>query len=63
MPIDKTSAGPQHVLPGAGYELGELARRRAAAPLKPSKPQQACDVGLFGDDARQIDLVDRARQS
>lgn len=37
-----------------------LARRKAAAPLKPVKPQQACDVGLFSDDAMQSDLVDMA---
>ena len=40
-----------------------LARRRAAAPLKPAKPQQPCDVGLFSDVAAQTDLLDMARKS
>ena len=32
-------------------EQAEILRRKAAAPIKPHKPQQACDVGLFSDDA------------
>ena len=39
----------------------ELARRQAAAPLKPRAEQAACDVGLFSDSAQQVDLVDLAR--
>lgn len=39
----------------------ELARRAAAAPLAPTVPQQACDVGLFSDAACQTDLVALAR--
>jgi hypothetical protein len=35
-----------------------LAQRKADAPLKPRKDQAPCDVGLFSDDARQIDLLD-----
>jgi hypothetical protein len=31
---------------------------RCAIPLKPSKPQLPCDVGLFSDDAAQTDLID-----
>jgi hypothetical protein len=30
----------------------------AEAPLKPKANQEACDVGLFGDDAKQLDLID-----
>lgn len=60
--LDRTAAGLQRVLPGAGHDLAELARRRASAPLKPSKPQAACDVGLFSDDSAQLDLVDLARR-
>lgn len=60
--VERTPAGLQHVLPGAGRDLAELARRRAAAPLKPAAPQAACDVGLFGDTHRQADLVDLARK-
>lgn len=39
-------------------DQAELARRQAAAPLKPAKPQQLCDVGLFSDVATQIDLIE-----
>jgi hypothetical protein len=35
-----------------------LLRQRAAAPIKPKKPQAPCDVGLFSDDADQLDLVE-----
>lgn len=55
--IEATPAGAQHVLPGAGKaSQAELARRRAAAPLKPAKAQAACDLGLFSDDAKQVEL-------
>lgn len=59
---EPTPAGPQRVIPGAGPQVAELIRRRASAPLKPSKPQAACDVGLFSDDSAQLDLVDLARK-
>jgi hypothetical protein len=35
-----------------------LAQRRADAPMLARKPQSACDLGLFSDDARQADLLD-----
>jgi hypothetical protein len=35
-----------------------LAKRAAAAPLRASKPQASCDVGLFSDGAAQVDLCD-----
>jgi hypothetical protein len=38
-----------------------LARKLASEPLRAAKPQAACDVGLFSDDARQIDLEDLLR--
>jgi hypothetical protein len=38
-----------------------MLRRKSAAAIKPNKPQAACDVGLFSDDARQIDLEDLLR--
>lgn len=38
-------------------------KRQAARPLRPSKPQEPCDIGLFGDDAHQLDLVDFARKT
>lgn len=44
-------------------DQAELARRKAAAPLLASKPQQAADFGLFGDTAAQTDLVDMSRRA
>ena len=36
-----------------------IARRKAAEPLKPSKPQLPADHGLFDDAARnQLDLIE-----
>jgi len=39
-------------------DQAEIARRKAAAPLRPTKPQAAPDCGLFSDDAAQVDLCD-----
>lgn len=33
-----------------------LAKRKAAAPLKPAKPQEPCDVGLFSDAKNQLEM-------
>ena len=38
-----------------------LAQRKANAPLRPTVAQASMDVGLFGDDARQSDLIDAVR--
>jgi hypothetical protein len=56
--IDNTPAGQQYVLPGA-EKTGDaaMARRAADAPLKPRVSQQPCDIGLFSDDAAQVDLL------
>jgi hypothetical protein len=35
-----------------------VAERKWQAGLKPAKPQQPCDVGLFSDDAAQLDLCE-----
>jgi hypothetical protein len=45
---------PQAVIPGA-ERIGDkrLAEMRAAAPLRPKRPQKAMDLGLFSDDADQ----------
>lgn len=34
-------------------DIGGLLRLKAAAPIKPVKPQKACDDGLFSDTANQ----------
>jgi hypothetical protein len=47
----------QTELPGTAADVAGLLRLKAAAPIKPRKPQQPCDVGLFSDDADQLDLV------
>lgn len=50
---DQTPAGRQRVLPGAGSDNGaSFARKRISEPMRPAKPQAACDIGLFDDSAR-----------
>lgn len=34
----------------------ELAKLKAAAPMRPTAPQKPCDHGLFSDEQLQIDL-------
>ena len=58
---ESTSAGEQHVIPGAEkISDAEVAKRKAAEPLKPKVGQKPADEGLFGDWAYQTDLVDLA---
>jgi hypothetical protein len=45
-------------LPQTQARAAELARLKAAAPLRPAKPQKPCDVGLFSDEADQMDLIE-----
>lgn len=52
----------QMQLPSTAHDPAGLARHLAAQPLRPRKPQQPCDVGMFGDQAAQLDLVDMARK-
>jgi hypothetical protein len=59
MAIDRTPAGPQHVLPGAEKASdAAMVRRAASKPLQACIPQQMCDIGLFSDGASQTDLLD-----
>lgn len=62
MTTERTGAGLQHVLPGCSTDGRGHVLRLASAPLKPAKPQQPCDLGLFSDQAGQSDLVDFARK-
>lgn len=48
----------QAELLGCEPNISNSTRRLNAAPLKPTKPQKCCDIGLFSDDARQVDLED-----
>jgi hypothetical protein len=45
-------------LPGTAPDPVGLARQLAAKPLLSPKPQQPCDIGLFSDDANQLDLIE-----
>ncbi len=59
---ENTSAGEQHVIPGAEkLSDAEIAKRKAGEPLKPRVAQKPADEGLFGDWAHQTDLVDLAK--
>jgi hypothetical protein len=45
-------------LPDTAADNAGLVKLMASAPLRAPKPQQPCDIGLWSDDARQIDLLD-----
>lgn len=47
------SLSNQIAMPGCEARLGETLQRRADAPLRPSKPQQPIETGLFGDSHKQ----------
>ena len=56
---ESTSVGEQHVMPGADkVSRAEIAKRRAAQPLKPEVGQKPADHGLFSDENKQIDFID-----
>jgi hypothetical protein len=58
---ESTSAGEQHVIPGAEkVSDAEVAKRKAGEPLKPKVGQKPANEGLFGDRAYHSDLVDLA---
>lgn len=50
------NAPAQTAIPGTAADVGGLLRKKAAAPIKPAKAQQACYHGLFSDEAKQQDL-------
>lgn len=45
-------------LPQTGPDVRSLTQAKASAPMKPAKPQAPCDIGLFSDDADQMDLIE-----
>jgi hypothetical protein len=60
---ENISAGEQHVIPGMEEASdAEVARQKAAEPLKPKVEQKPADEGLFGDLAYQHDLVELANR-
>jgi hypothetical protein len=38
-------------------------RIKALAPMMAPKPQRACDIGLFSDEADQLDLCEMFQDS
>jgi hypothetical protein len=58
--MDKPSTRPEQLeVPGAAPLTGpQTAQRRALQPLRLKAAQEPCDVGLFSDEAQQIDLID-----
>ena len=48
----------QAVLAGAELDTRGLLARKARARIVPRAIQLPCDIGLFSDDADQLDLVD-----
>lgn len=46
----------KHTLPGQ-LDLPETPKQPAKPMAKPLPEQQPCDVGLFSDDAKQLDLI------
>lgn len=49
-------------LAGTEPSTRKMLERRASKPMRPNKPQRACDHGLFSDDADQLDLNGRDRK-
>jgi hypothetical protein len=45
------------ILPECPADMAGQLRQRAGNRLMASKPQKPCDIGLFSDDADQLDLV------
>lgn len=56
---EPTAIGKQGLVPGvAPISARDRLRLRAEAPLAPTRPQRACDLGLFDLAARdQLDLL------
>jgi hypothetical protein len=48
----------QTFFPGTAPDLAGALQRAADAPIRPSVAQVACDIGLFSDDASQLDLLE-----
>lgn len=49
-------------LPDTAPDVASMLRKRAQEPLRPGKPQAPCDVGLFSDEADQLDLASLFRE-
>lgn len=58
VPGGKVTLPGQLELPQTEARPSDLAKLKSAAPLKPQTAQKPCDIGLFSDTAKQIDLED-----
>jgi hypothetical protein len=47
---------------GCERDLSGALQRKADAPLKPATQQEPCDVGLFGDESKQVDLIEALKR-
>jgi hypothetical protein len=56
MSRSQISRSSQIEIAGTAPNVGGLLKIKAAAPLKPSKPQAACDAGLFSDQSKQGEM-------
>jgi hypothetical protein len=45
-------------LPQTEENTAAAAMLRGAMPLKPKQPQKPMDIGLFSDEANQLDLIE-----
>jgi hypothetical protein len=52
----------QFDLPQTAPTSSQYLAFKSANLIKANKPQLPCDVGLFGDDASQLDLLELARK-
>ena len=50
------SRSNQTELPDTQARIGDHLQRKANAPLKPSKPQQSIEIGLFGESHKQGEM-------
>ena len=48
-------------MPQTGEDTAGLAKQKALAPMRAPTTQKPCDVGLFGDSAAQLDLIDKMK--
>jgi hypothetical protein len=51
----------QRELPGTAAAIAVHLQRKTDAPLLAPQPQRPCEIGLFSDDAKQLDLVRLAK--
>lgn len=58
MPGPRVDLPGQLELPQTEARPTELAKRQAAAPMRPTTAQKPMDIGLFSDTANQIDMED-----